>query len=669
MALETKFHRWIQMLSIGSALIAAPSAFAQTAVEAPRIVHNSVDHGSIQPLAESTVTVHLKLHNEAAFDKAVDELYTAGSPTYHHWMTASDFAKYAPAPAEIETVKKELASHGLAIVSVDANNYSIRARGTAVNFERAFQTQIHELERDGKTFQANIAPAVLTGKAGNLVKGVTGLTSFRLEAMNRQQVNPRTGNALPTIPVQRAKSVGLADLFTNSCFRSPEALTLTTLGAALPVGQYYGNQYNQLGKVCGWTPAQMQTHYGLNNAYNSGFDGKGQTIVILAAPTDPSVAIDFAAFSQLTGLPPVTSSNFQIIYPDGKPSAIALANQNATVESALDIEWAHAIAPKAKIILEILPTQDWTEFEYAIQYTVANKLGNVISISYGLPEGLFGAYTVAGFEQSLKTAAAAGIAVNISSGDSGDAGTGVPNGGGESYPAASAYATSIGGTSIGLPGPKAWVEAGWGNNETLLSFAPNAVLDPPLGLGFYAGSGGGESIFISKPSWQKTLPGAGRQQPDISADADPFTGAIIVAGGQVGVIGGTSLAAPVFSGMWTLADQKAGKSLGQAAPLLPSLLSTIKDIVPFSSATNPAGTIFDQAGASFYSAANLIPPLYTTTSFFSTLWDGSGAGLGEYVDLSFGTDTSLTVTSGWDNVTGYGVPLGSHFVYAAAALK
>ncbi len=286
-------------------------------------------------------------------------------------------------------------------------------------------------------------------------------------------------------------------------------------------------------------------------------------------------------------------------------------------------------------------------------------------INFAVPSNL----TIKGFEQVLKKAAAAGIAVNFSSGDGGDEGTGVPNGGGALYPSTSAFATAIGGTAIGIPnGTASGAEVGWGNNVTFLSFAQNAVLDPPEALGFNGGAGGGISTFIAKPSWQKSLPGTARSVPDISALADPFTGAVFTEFGQAEAgIGGTSLACPIFSAFWAIADQKAGKSLGQAAPLLTKLpAGSIHDVVPVSSPTNVAGIVFDSGGATFYSSDTLLAPLFTTTKYVSAAWDLGG---GEFVDLSFATDTSLTVTPGWDNVTGWGVPNGLTFINAAAKAK
>src|SRR5262249_5751071 len=161
----------------------------------------------------------------------------------------------------------------------------------------------------------------------------------------------------------------------------------------------------------------------------------------------------------------ITSSNFQVIYPDGEPSAEALASNNWQLEASLDVEWVHAIAPKAKIVVEIMPSQDWDEFEFAIDNARQNRLGSVISNSYGLSEPLFGAFTVKGFEQVLETAAAAGLAVNFSSGDHADEGSGSPSAGEALYPSASAFVTSIGGTSIGIPnGSGGTAEVGWGTN-------------------------------------------------------------------------------------------------------------------------------------------------------------------------------------------------------------
>ena len=678
MLLGTKLRKRVLSLGLSAfaaALAAAPAMNAQQAIESPRIAGTSKDLGLAQPQQELTLTVHLTPRNEDAYNAAVEALYTPGSPTYHKWFTSADFAKYAPTAATVTALKSELTGHGLSVVSVDPNNFSVRVRGSVSGVEEAFGTQIHNYQLGTKTFYANATPAKLSGPAAASISAVSGLSNFAMKPMYKFQTNPKTGKARPGIPIAKASGNLLTTYFSNDCFKAPQAYNLTTDGAALPVGQYYGNFYgfNDPLKSCGYTPQQMQAHYDVRTGINAGLDGTGQTIVLVDGPSDPSVADDLVAFSKLTGLPPITSSNFQIIYPDGVPSQLTLTEiANWDEEADLDIEWAHAMAPGAKIVLLIAPTQDWTELEYMIQYATQNHLGNVISNSYGYPEQAWGSFTQKGFDQVLQAAAAAGIAVNFSTGDGGDEGLGAPNVGGDSYPSSSAFATAIGGTSINIPNTNGTTsEVGWGNNGSFLSFASNFVLDPPEPLGLLGGSGGGESILVAKPSWQKGLgiPGANRQQPDISAVADPYTGAIFVSGGFVGVVGGTSLASPVFSAIWAIADQKAGVSLGQAAPLIASLpkgSGAVKDIVPIGSPTNVAGTVFDSAGATFYSADALLAPLYTTTTYFSAVWNLGG---GEDVVLSFGTDSSLTVTNGWDNVTGFGVPNGSKFINVVAAAK
>ena len=563
-------------------------------------------------------------------------------------------------------------SYGISIVSVGADNFSIRARGAVTNIESAFQTQIHEFERQGQKFNSNITSARLTGKAGDLVKSVSGLSNFKMQPDVKLQTNPLTGKPLSMVPLSKLSSSSLGQYFTNDCFENSAVVFLTTVSTLLPIGQYSGNAFSPGSLTCGWTPAQIQAHYSLTEAYTHGIDGSGQTIVIVDGPTDPMIQDDLVAFSNLAGLPDITSSNFQIIYPDGEPTSSELQNSAKwDLEADLDTQWAHAIAPQAKIVVLITPTQDWSEFEYAIQYVTEHKLGDVVSNSYGAPEISWNGSTLQGFDQVLKDAAASGIAVNFASGDGGDEGTGASNAGGASYPSSSAYVTSIGGTSIGVPnGSGGTTEVGWGNDVTYLSFGATYVLNFPFELGFLGGAGGGESTFISKPSWQETLSGSGRQLPDISAFADPHTGAIIVSKRSVGTVGGTSLSTPVFSAIWALADQEAGKPLGQAAPMIAELPSTaISDVVPHSSPTNPVGIVLGWSGSKFYSAGSLLAPLYTTTQFFSALWDASGTGSGEYVDLSFGTDTSLIVADGWDNVTGWGIPNGWTFITTAAAAK
>jgi subtilase family serine protease len=239
-----------------------------------------------------------------------------------------------------------------------------------------------------------------------------------------------------------------------------------------------------------------------------------------------------------------------------------------------------------------------------------------------------------------------------------------------SAPADSPYATGIGGISLALnPNNTIAWQSGWGTNENLVA-EEGYVEDPPAGGGFFNfGSGGGISAAFAKPSYQSKLKGSGRHLPDISWLADPFTGAYIAISEpgvlpelQYAVYGGTSLAYPMFSALWAIANQEAGVPLGQAAPYLYTLpASIITDIVPYTTKTNVTGEVVDSAGKKGYSAAALASPLEGSTSFASVLWDYPLLQDTALI-LTFGTDSGLKTAVGWDDVTGVGVPKGKAFV-------
>jgi subtilase family serine protease len=659
------------LLSI--AILTTPAVVAQrVANNVSESVHQASDLGRIDSAKEISVTVRLNMRDQDAFDKVVDALYEPGSPTFHKWLTDEELKKYAPVKEQTDAVRKELESHGLTILSTDENGFSIRARGSAANIERAFNTEIHEFQRNGKVFRANVQNVRLTGAAGAYVSAVAGIESHQVHPLIRRAVNPRTNEPPPAVALKKVEtSGGLEAYITDQFLSAPTAFTFNTPGSALPVGVYFGNVYNQSPTlISDYTPTQLQALYGLPAAYKKGLDGTGQTIVLLEAYGYPTIEADANAFFNLAGLPPLTSSNFNVIYPVGKPASPdlgILAGWN--FEIALDVQWAHSIAPGAKILVVAAPGEDNESFQAAMSYIIDHRLGNSISDSWEEDlDILAGPLENESYDQILEIAAAKGISFHFSTGDSGDNGLGNPIGA-AGVPSNSPHATAIGGTSIvnNIYGSGSET-LGWGTS--IVEVNDNGVLDPPLVLPFNGGSGGGESIFFPKPIWQKNLPGTGRQTPDVSALADPFTGVPIVVTDQgtqylFAGVGGTSLASPIFTAIWAIADQKAGHPLGQAAPTIAGLKAgQLLDVLPQSSPTNVAGTIFDKSGATFYSPTDLFTGLlYNTREFTSALWNAGG---GTNYTLSFGLDTSLTVTKGWDNVTGYGTPNGLVFLDAVA---
>jgi subtilase family serine protease len=484
--------------------------------------------------------------------------------------------------------------------------------------------------------------------------------------------------------------VGEDGLFFNGdCLRAPETKTFTT-GGGFPKAIYSGNRYGSditSGPPnlppCGYDAAEMQTAYGLNPLYKKGLDGTGQTIVIVDAFGSPSIVADANLFSQLNGLPALTPSNFQILTPVG-PVACAVVNGKceADVETTLDVEWAHSIAPGANIVLVLSPDLSFTNIDLANLFAIQNQLGNVISNSFGISEialvDLLPSELVV--ENGIaEIAAALGISMNVSTGDEGDnlalnqADFGIDSVSVDAN-ADSPFVTAVGGTSTFLDSKNnIKLQTGWGLNETRIAEpTPNPPTVPPLSLGFQFGAGGGTSVVYAKPKFQRSLRGKFRQVPDIAMNADPETGVEVIIspdgnpndGTEVTVVGGTSLSTPMFSGVWSIANQAAGGGpIGEAAPILyelPGNAITDVNLRPVDTLLNVTGLIINPPNTTFERAADLAQPLENTRTFVSALFQSSTSTRWDV--FTFGTDSSLTTGPGWDNVTGLGTPNGAAFI-------
>ncbi|HVJ51830.1 MAG TPA: S53 family peptidase [Aliidongia sp.] len=656
--------------SLAAALLTG-TALPALAATAP-ISTQAQDLGPVSASTPLTGMVWLKTHNEAQFDAAVASRYDVNSASFHRWMTAEEVAKFTPSAADVEAVKASLKALGLKVGQVSDDGAAIKVSGSASQLQAAFGTQIHVKQAAGKSFLATLAEPKYQGAHAELVDSISSLGSVGMRPYYLRQTNLATGAVGLAVPA--ATNANPLAFFTDQCFGPQETKKL--VGENGEAVTYKGPQYTPNGftAACGYTAQQVATHYGLDAVYAKGWTGKGQTIVIVDAFGSPSITNDANTFNKAMGLSPLTNKNFSIVFPDGQP----LGTDNGWAgETSLDVEWAHALAPDAKIVLVVAPTADDTELAFAVNYAVAHKLGNVISNSYGEVEVEHGPAVARQYNTVFKKAAAQGIAVNVATGDDGDFGLGTPLGA-ASIPADSPFATGVGGTSIDIPSDTGLVEAAWGINLTILATALPEI--PPFITGFAQGGGGGQSIYLEKPAFQKSLPGTGRQLPDVSALADPQTGAIVVVPDALTgeadftVIGGTSLATPIFSAIWTLANQAAGESLGQAAPVIAKMASgAVTDILPISASKakdNTAGSIVSTdpstgiATTTTYDPAQLLGLDVTQPEGFVGMLAPS-VGLVELYDLGFGADSSLMATTGWDNATGWGVPNGLKFINAA----
>ncbi len=663
----------------------AGAAFSQSASSSkPRLLSNAKNLGPEDLSKPITVTVWLNQHNKAGLDELVKQMYQKGSPNYHHWLTLEQYkASFAPTAEDVATMRDFLTSHNLRVSSVDKNNHFISAQGRISDTQSAFHVQINRFQMNGQTFRANTAEPVVEGAAGKLVAAVQGLSDLKYQPYSMRPINPDTGKAFASVPL--ASAVGPDGLFFNGHCLTEAITRKFRTGHAGPVGLYYGTRYGSniaSGPPhlppCGYDSAEIQKAYSLSALYKKGWNGSGQTIAIIDAFGSDTILGDSNEFSSLNGLPPLTSSNFQVFYPSGPTSCGSTCGWND--ETTLDVQWSHTVAPGANIALVLAADNSFTNLDTAILYAIQTGLGNSISNSWGIEEELLSEFLPSELvvENNLsELGAALGMSVNFSTGDHGDffAADGFTT---VSMPASSPYSTGVGGTSLFLTaGHKMFFQTGWGNNETRIANAtPNPPIVPPLQLGFIYGAGGGTSGVWAAPAYQSSLGSSWRMAPDISYVADPYTGVeiIITPDGvsgdpqDVGVIGGTSLACPMFSAMWAIANQAAGVPLGQAAPLLYGLpAGAITDVTDGSpiSRNNVSGTI-DTPGSPIIteSASDLAQPLENTTDFVSAFYNGTST---RWYVLSFGTDSSLTTGWGWDNVTGLGTPNGLAFVQGVVA--
>jgi subtilase family serine protease len=322
------------------------------------------------------------------------------------------------------------------------------------------------------------------------------------------------------------------------------------------------------GIVC-YDPSQIQQAYGVKPLLDNGKDGTGRTIVIVDAYQNPYIAQDLASFDELFGLPtPVFHNHVMSGTPAFDPND---ANQVGWgEETTLDVLWAHAMAPGAKIELVSAASNEDTDILAATQYAVDNDLGDVLSQSFGENENCVDPDLLAAQHQMFQQAKRQGWTVFASSGDSGASqftcdGTGAVKV--ASNPASDPLVTGVGGTTLSADidgnyqGETAWTEGIFTGCN-----AP-AVADDDINC-----SGGGFSDLYPKPSFQKSwVKGkVGRGVPDVSYNAGVNGGVLTVCTvcdpsepGSVFLFGGTSAGPPQWAGLTAIADQMAHHRLGE----------------------------------------------------------------------------------------------------------
>jgi subtilase family serine protease len=639
------------------------------------MLSHAIDLGPMGSTSPIDLTVWLKIRDSAGLDRALAVQRTTGVG----WLSEAQIDElHAPAAFDVGAVSTFLQARGLLVTSVGPHDIFVKARGTVAAVDAAFKVQLHQYMVRGTTFHASSARPTLPASIAPLVVSVGGLSDMPATptivtshlslgaSSNVKHMSDVFGMPRNLAPLSSAGPGG--SLFSAQCFYPPttQSFSSSTVTASYS-GANYGNSIQTTTSLgpqppCAYQPSDLQTAYNLTPLYKAGFDGRGQTIAIIDPLGSATIQQDVAAFSAQMGLPP---AKLQILG--------AVSSDTSFVdETTLDVEWAHAIAPGANILLVVAPSRSFDDLIGAI-LTATQQPGVVsISNSWAYAESLLDVPSRTAADNILKLAISKGISVNFATGDIGDAA--IRAGQADvAYPASSPYATAVGGVSVALDSSKHILfQTAWGNNLMhIASTGASGSLpeDPPVPNGFVWGGGGGVSNVYPLPPFQAFLRDRGprRLLPDISWVADPFTGVEVVQtansqGDQgITVAGGTSASCPMFSALWAIAAQKAKRPLGQAAPLLYRLPpEAITDVLAPIPLANVTGTLTDASGTQQLTAEDLGLPLQGQATFLSALFNSST----DWWVLTFGTDSQLHAGPGWDPATGLGTPNGVAFVNA-----
>jgi len=364
---------------------------------------------------------------------------------------------------------------------------------------------------------------------------------------------------------------------------------LTTQGQEPPPTNAYCEV--NLGYEC-LSPSDIRTAYGVNSLLDAGYTGAGETIVIIDSYGSPTIEADLKQFDRDYGIPDPPS--FKVLSPLGKvafdPSQPDQVNW--AFEVTLDVEWAHAMAPGASIVLLTSPVdetegvQGLPEFLELEKFALEHHLGKIISQSWAATEntlfykaaGPQGPALIKAYNEFYRRAAAEGVTVLAAAGDGGSQNAATYSqtlGAPTSYytfptvnfPASSPWVTGIGGTALYLDAKDKYLyETVWNDSS----------------LGYGAGGGGISQlfdepfyqIFTLPPETHRRLDGH-RGVPDLSYNADDYNSAIFVYLSFLGpadagyyLIGGTSEGSPQWAGIVADLNQKAGFPLGFLNPRL-----------------------------------------------------------------------------------------------------
>jgi subtilase family serine protease len=330
------------------------------------------------PMQRMLLVLKRSPEQESALRKLIDDQQDKASPDYHKWLTPEGFGKqYGPSDSDVQSVTAWLQSHGFQVASTSKGRTVIEFSGTASQVTEAFHAAIHKYVVNGEEHWANASDPSIPAALAPAVRGVLTLHNFP-----RHPHSTVLGTPVRSTP----RGTGPLPLFT---FTPPKQAT------------YYG-----LG------PTDFATIYNVLPLWNAGIDGTGQTIAIVGE-TNIHLS-DIEAFRSLFGLP----AKDPTIILNGPDPGVA----GDEPEAVLDVSWSGAVAKNATIDLVVsASTETALGVDLSALYIVDNNVAPVMSESYGECEAVLGNSGNAFYNALWQQAAAQGITVLISAGDSGSA--------------------------------------------------------------------------------------------------------------------------------------------------------------------------------------------------------------------------------------------------------
>jgi pseudomonalisin len=494
-----------------------------------------------------SVTVGLQLRNQDQLDTFLKALHTPGNPSYHKFLTPAQFAaQYSPTQAQVDAVVKHLTTAGFKNISVSPNRTLISADGTAATVTKAFNTSLKRFTHQGRQVYANDKPAQVPAELATIVDSVLGLQNASIHHV------------------------------THSGVHTPDAKTQANAGSETS-----------------HTPVQYPAIYGDVTTGTA-----SNTIVGTIAEGNMTYTLnDFATF--LTNNPTLPKLTPTVVYAGAESSDVS-----GEVEWALDSQVIYGASGGVKqLIFYTANSMEDAALTAAYNAAVTANVASAVNVSLGECE----ADTISSGSQSadntvFKQAVAQGITFSVAAGDAGpyncdtdsDGNPGVAKTTTQkkkydvSEPASSPYVIAVGGTALFTTSAGAYNgQAVW--NEGTASTGDGSAVR-------IWSTGGGFSSNQAAPTWQTSaIVGSGhttRGLPDIVFDAASASGTYIYitasnnGGTSAGVVGGTSMAAPMFVGFWARLESAHSNNLGfPASALYAAIPSNPSLVFPVTSAT------------------------------------------------------------------------------------